>query len=124
MSKQMEKSMNSYERVMAALSLEQPDRISIMECIIDSKVYKSLLPSAVSQSDFEEYFEFDAVGCGYLLPLGTPEQVEQAVKDCIDQAGKNGGFIITSSNSIHSSVNPENYLALIRATQKWEKYSN
>ena len=44
------------------------------------------------------------------------------MKGCIDRAAKNGGFIISSSNSIHSSVNPENYLAMIKAVKKYGIY--
>jgi uroporphyrinogen decarboxylase len=34
-----------------------------------------------------------------------------------------GGFILSSSNSIHSAVKPENYAALMKAWQKYGKYS-
>ena len=62
------------------------------------------------------------IDCGHLLPLGTCQEVEAAVKDCITKAAQGGGLILSSSNSIHSSVNPENYLAMIQAVKKWEKY--
>ncbi len=62
------------------------------------------------------------IDCGHLLPLGTPQQVEEAVKECIRKAGPGGGFIIISSNSIHSSVSPENYLAMIQAVRRWGNY--
>lgn len=55
------------------------------------------------------------IDCGHLLPHGTPDQVKQAVAQAIRDAGEGGGFIITSSNSIHSSVNPANYVAMIEA---------
>ncbi len=62
------------------------------------------------------------VDCGHLLPHGTTEEVESAVKDCIAQAGAGGGLILSSSNSIHSSVNPANYLAMIQAVRKYGRY--
>jgi uroporphyrinogen decarboxylase len=62
------------------------------------------------------------IDCGQLLPHGTIEEVEAAVKDCIAQAGAGGGFILSSSNSIHSSVNPANYLAMIEATRRFGRY--
>jgi len=55
------------------------------------------------------------IDCGHLLSHGTPEQVEKAVIQAIQDAGEGGGYIITSSNSIHSSVDPANYTAMIRA---------
>ncbi|MBI4164386.1 MAG: hypothetical protein HY508_01480 [Acidobacteria bacterium] len=62
------------------------------------------------------------IDCGQLLPHGTNQEVEAAVKDCIAQAGAGGGFILSSSNSIHSSVNPANYLAMIEAAKKFGRY--
>ena len=63
------------------------------------------------------------IDCGELLSHGTVEEVEQAVRDCIAAASPGGGHIITSSNSIHSSVNPENYLAMVRAVHKYGQYT-
>jgi len=62
------------------------------------------------------------IDCGDLLSHGTPDQVEAAVKQCIADAGVGGGFILSSSNSIHSSVKPENFVAMVRATHKWGRY--
>ncbi len=56
--------MNSYQRIMLAIELKHPDRVPIVEFVIDPKVYKALVPGAKSQTDFEEYFDFDAVCCG------------------------------------------------------------
>ncbi len=62
------------------------------------------------------------IDCGKLLSSGTVEQVEQAVKKCIKEAAEGGGFILSSSNSIHSSVKPENYLTMVQAGMKYGKY--
>ncbi len=62
------------------------------------------------------------IDCGHLLPHGTVEQVRQAVIDCIREGAPGGGFIMHSSNSIHSSVTPENYRAMIEATREYGKY--
>jgi uroporphyrinogen decarboxylase len=56
------------------------------------------------------------------LTFGTEEEVSHAVKMCIEKASGGGGHIITSSNSIHSAVKPENYLAMIKAVKKYGKY--
>jgi uroporphyrinogen decarboxylase len=63
------------------------------------------------------------IDCGHLLPHGNVEEVEAAVKDCIARAATGGGLILSSSNSIHSSVNPENYRAMIAAARKYGRYS-
>ena len=62
------------------------------------------------------------IDCGCLLTWGTEEEVRQAVKECIRKAGAGGGLICASSNSIHSFVKPENYLAMVKAIKKYGKY--
>jgi uroporphyrinogen decarboxylase len=62
------------------------------------------------------------IDCGDLLTNGTPEQVSSAVKSCILAAAPDGGHILSSSNSIHSGVKPENFLAMVEATKKFGKY--
>ena len=62
------------------------------------------------------------IDCGQLLPHGTQEDVEAAVRQCIQQAAPGGGHIIASSNSIHSSVKPENYVAMVNAARKYGAY--
>ncbi len=54
-----------------------------------------------------------------LLCRGTPEQVEQQVKRNIEIAAFNGGYCVGSGNSIPDYVKFENYLALLRAAQKY-----
>lgn len=62
------------------------------------------------------------IDCGRLLSRGSIEEVESAVKECILNASPGGGHIISSSNSIHSSVKPENYIAMINAVKKYGGY--
>jgi uroporphyrinogen decarboxylase len=62
------------------------------------------------------------IDCQELLPHGTPEQVEAAVKQAIDDAAEGGGLIICSSNSLHPAVNPENCIAMFQATKKYGAY--
>ncbi|MDP6118113.1 MAG: uroporphyrinogen decarboxylase family protein [Planctomycetota bacterium] len=62
------------------------------------------------------------IDCGALLCNGTPEQVREKVRWTIEAAGAGGGFILSSSNSIHSSVKPENYLAMAEACREFGNY--
>lgn len=62
------------------------------------------------------------IDCSHILSEASEEEVEAAVKDCIRKASPGGGHIISSSNSIHSSVKPENYRRMIEATKKYGKY--
>ena len=62
------------------------------------------------------------IDCGDLLCHGSIEEVEQAVRACIGTAAPGGGFMLSSSNSIHSSVKPENYVAMVRTGQDFGRY--
>lgn len=62
------------------------------------------------------------IDCSAALSQKPKEAVVEEVKRCIAKASAGGGHIISSSNSIHSSVKPENYLAMIEATKKYGKY--
>lgn len=62
------------------------------------------------------------IDCGQLLPHGTPEEVQAAVQQAIADAAKGGGYIVTSSNSIHSSCRAENVIAMVEAVQEFGSY--
>jgi uroporphyrinogen decarboxylase len=62
------------------------------------------------------------IDCGHLLSMGTPAEVRQAVRQAIADAGTGGGYILSSSNSIHSSCKPENYQAMIDACREFGEY--
>lgn len=62
------------------------------------------------------------IDCGELLCHGTPEDVAEAVREAIRVAAPGGRFILSSSNSIHASVRPENYAAMIEAGRRWGAY--
>ena len=64
------------------------------------------------------------IDCSFLLVFGSPEQVKQAVKQTIAKAGPGGGYIISSSNSIHPGCKPENYLAMVESARRYGKYPN
>ncbi len=62
------------------------------------------------------------VSCAFSLVSGTEEEVRQETREVIRKAGKGGGLICMSSNSIHSGVNPKNYLAMVRAIREFGRY--
>ncbi len=62
------------------------------------------------------------IDCIDLLPNGTQEQVEETVKQAISDAGEGGGLIISSSNSLHPGVNPDNCIAMFNATKNYGRY--
>jgi uroporphyrinogen decarboxylase len=63
------------------------------------------------------------VDCAQLLTFGTPDEVIEATKDALRKGMPGGGFILSSSNSIHSAVKPENYTAMLGALHEYGRYS-
>ena len=47
------------------------------------------------------------------------KKATEATKEALRQGAPGGGFILSSSNSIHSAVKPENYQALVNT---WKEY--
>ncbi len=63
------------------------------------------------------------VDCVHILPYGSEEDVRQDVRRCIDAAAKDGGFILSDSNSLHSNVKTENIEVMVDEARKYGKYS-
>jgi uroporphyrinogen decarboxylase len=62
------------------------------------------------------------VDCAQTMTFGTPEDVIAETKAALRKGAPGGGFILSSSNSIHSSVKPENYLAMLDTLAKYGGY--
>ncbi len=62
------------------------------------------------------------VDCAHTLSFGTEKQVVEETLQAIRNAAEGGGFIASSSNSIHSGVKPGNYLAMWNAIRVYGKY--
>ena len=64
------------------------------------------------------------IDCGYILSEAPVEEVRQVTLETIRAASPGGGFCLSSSNSIHSSVKPENYLAMVETLREHGGYSS
>jgi uroporphyrinogen decarboxylase len=53
------------------------------------------------------------IDCGYLLSQASVEEVRRVTRRTILDVAPGGGYLLSSSNSIHSSVRPENFMAMI-----------
>lgn len=62
------------------------------------------------------------VDCGYTLSEAPVEDVVADVKRCLRDAAPGGGYVLMSSNSLHSSVKPENYRAMVGAVREYGSY--
>jgi uroporphyrinogen-III decarboxylase len=56
-----------------------------------------------------------------LLTIGTPQQVKDHVKKCIDTAGKGGGYIM-ANGAFFDDVKPENLKAMVDFTKEYGVY--
>ena len=57
-----------------------------------------------------------------LLMRGTPQEVELAAKQCIEEAAPGGKYILSSGCDIGVGTPPENILALLNASKKYGQY--
>lgn len=62
------------------------------------------------------------ISCTKTLVNGTTDDVENEVKSCLQSAAPKGGYIISSSNSIHSGVKAVNYLKMLEVIKKYGRY--
>jgi uroporphyrinogen decarboxylase len=62
------------------------------------------------------------VDCANLMTFGAPEETVDATKETLRKGMPGGGFILSSSNSIHSGVKPENYIAMLRTLREYGVY--
>ncbi len=62
------------------------------------------------------------VDCAHTLTFGSVREVVEETKEVIRRAGQGGGLILSSSNSIHSAVQPGNYLAMWNAIRMYGQY--
>ena len=56
-----------------------------------------------------------------VLPFGTPEKVEENVKEIMQVMNKNGGYIFAAAHNIQEDVPPENIVAMFKAARKYGK---
>ena len=62
------------------------------------------------------------VDCRHVLPFGSEEDVRRDVRRCIDAAGKGGGYVLASSNSIHANCKVENVYTMVDEARKYGRY--
>jgi len=100
------------------------------ELLVDSGVdgYHAIDPSAgmdlaeVKRRHGDRLTLCGNVDAARVLTFGTPQQVRQEVRRCLRQAAAGGGFILASSNSIHSQVPPDNLRAMLDAAREYGQY--
>ena len=62
------------------------------------------------------------IDCGYLLSQAPVDEVRRVTRQTIAIAAPGGGYCMSSSNSIHSSVKPENLMAMVETLREYGDY--
>jgi uroporphyrinogen decarboxylase len=62
------------------------------------------------------------IDCGYLLSQAPVEEVRHVTRRTIEIVAPGGGYCLSSSNSIHSSVKPENFMAMVQTLRECGEY--
>jgi uroporphyrinogen decarboxylase len=62
------------------------------------------------------------IDCRETLVSKSTRDVEEEVRHAIRAAGPGGGYILSSSNTIHPEVKAENYIAMVKATHEYGVY--
>ncbi len=62
------------------------------------------------------------VDCAETLTFGSVEDTVRETKRCLNIAAPEGGYILSSSNSIHSKVKPENFKAMLDTARVFGRY--
>ena len=57
-----------------------------------------------------------------VLAFGSPDEVIADTREHIERLAYNGGYVVGSSHSIVDAIPPENYYAMIRATQEFGRF--
>ena len=56
------------------------------------------------------------------MTVAPGEEVRAETRSCLRAGAPGGGFILSSSNSIHSAVKPGNYLAMLQTLREYGRY--
>ncbi|MCJ7666222.1 MAG: hypothetical protein MUO59_05745 [Actinobacteria bacterium] len=62
------------------------------------------------------------VDCSETLSFKGVSETAEETKKCLEIGMPGGGYILSSSNSIHSAVKPENYQAMLKTLKQYGKY--
>ncbi len=62
------------------------------------------------------------VDCTGALCDGTPDEVAEETRQCLRDGGADGRLILSSSNTIHRGVKPDNYRAMLDALRQYGAY--
>lgn len=75
------------------------------------------------KNDFGDQLSFHGgVDTQSILPFGTPQEVAEETRRCIDTLGNGGGLILAPSHFIQPDVPPENVVSMYKTALEYGKY--
>ena len=105
--------------------------LSLIDMVMDAPIdcYDPIEPAAgMELSYFKEKYGSQVclkgnVDCAQTLTFGSVDDTVKETKECLRIGMPGYGYILSSSNSIHSSVKPENYKAMLDTLHEFGVYT-
>lgn len=107
-------------------NIENIEKELLLECGIDG--YHAIEPSAgmdiarLKKEYGDKITLLGNIDCGDVLTNGSKQDVIDAVRACIRGVAPGGGYVLSSSNSIHGGIPAENFLTMIQAAREFGEY--
>jgi uroporphyrinogen decarboxylase len=81
------------------------------------------MDTAQLKRDFGDKITFwGAIDTQWVLPCGTPQDVETEVRRRLDDLAPGGGFVVAAVHNVQAEVPPANIVAMCEAVEKYGRY--
>lgn len=92
-----------------------PDLIEIGVDVLNP-IQPEAVDIAFLKKEYGEHLSFwGGIGVQTTLPFGTPQEVRQAVNRLVEQAGANGGLVVSPSHVVEHDVPSQNIMAFVES---------
>ena len=78
--------------------------------------------AALSEQYGNDLCFFGGVDCATLV-VGTPDDVRRETRHAVEHASKDGGLVLTSSNTLMVGVKYENYMAMLDTARAMPRFN-
>jgi len=130
----------NWERIKKTVGHEEPDRVPLLEALVEYPVQSRFLGREVTADDIKSQVEFyykagydavpitvSAMAFGKVddsspISKGTPKEVEERVKELLKNMAPGGGYCLSAGNSVTEWGKFENYIAMLKTAEKYGKY--
>jgi hypothetical protein len=107
-------------------NIEVIEKEMLIDCGVDG--YHAIEPSAgmdiarLKRDYGDRLTLLGNIDCGHLLTRGTKDEITEQVRACIRDVAPGGGYVLSSSNSIHGDIPTANFLAMVEAARAFGEY--